>query len=177
MGDVYGNVNVNYSYCKSVAQLKSAADYILGRRKEQVEDGVVKTEPHLYKAFGCNRDNFANSLLITRKMHDKRYSRYKQKEILAQKLSISFHPEDNDGLTYEQAYKIAEDFAREFFCSKGYEVLLAVHTDTAHTHVLYLYALQCERWKVLQTGTGRAEGNVQIFRGTVQEAWTGSFVS
>ena len=49
MGDVYGNVNVNYSYCKSVAQLKSAADYILGRRKEQVEDGVVKTEPHLYK--------------------------------------------------------------------------------------------------------------------------------
>lgn len=109
MGDVYGNVNVNYSYCKSVAQLKSAADYILGRRKEQVEDGVVKTEPHLYKAFGCNRDNFANSLLITRKMHDKRYSRYKQKEILAQKLSISFHPEDNDRLTYEQAYKIAED--------------------------------------------------------------------
>ena len=55
MGDVYGNVNVNYSYCKSVAQLKSAADYILGRRKEQVEDGVVKTEPHLYKAFGCQR--------------------------------------------------------------------------------------------------------------------------
>ena len=71
MGDVYGNVNVNYSYCKSGAQLKSAADYILGRRKEQVEDGVVKTEPHLYKAFGSNRDNFANSLLITRKMHDK----------------------------------------------------------------------------------------------------------
>lgn len=66
---------------------------------------MVKTEPHLYKAFGCNRDNFANSLLITRKMHDKRYSRYKQKEILAQKLSISFHPEDNDRLTYEQAYK------------------------------------------------------------------------
>lgn len=138
MGDVYGNVNVNYSYCKSVAQLKSAADYILGRRKEQVEDGVVKTEPHLYKAFGCNRDNFANSLLITRKMHDKRYSRYKQKEILAQKISISFHPEDNDRLTYEQAYKIAEDFAREFFCSKGYEVLLAVHTDTAHIHVHFL---------------------------------------
>ncbi len=71
MGDVYGNVNVNYSYCKSVAQLKSAADYILGRRKEQVEDGVVKTEPHLYKAFGCNRDNFANSLLMTRKIHYK----------------------------------------------------------------------------------------------------------
>ena len=71
-------------------------------------------------------------------MHDKRYSRYKQKEILAQKLSISFHPEDNDRLTYEQAYKIAEDFAREFFCSKGYEVLLAVHTDTAHTHVHFL---------------------------------------
>lgn len=110
----------------------------MGRRKEQVEDGVVKTEPHLYKAFGSNRDNFANSLLMTRKMHDKKYSRYKQKEILAQKLSISFHPEDNDRLTYEQAYKIAEDFAREFFWSKGYEVLFAVHTDTAHTHVHFL---------------------------------------
>lgn len=66
MGAVYGNVKVNYSYCKSVAQLKSADDYILGRRKEQ----IVK------------------------------YSRYKQKEILAQKLSISFHPDDNDKLTY-----------------------------------------------------------------------------
>ena len=60
------------------------------------------------------------------------------RELLAQKLSISFHPEDNDRLTYEQAYKIAEDFAREFFCSKGYEVLFAVHTDTAHTHVHFL---------------------------------------
>lgn len=35
-------------------------------------------------------------------------------------------------------YKIAEDFAREFFWSKGYEVLFAVHTDTAHTHVHFL---------------------------------------
>ena len=58
------------------------------------------------------------------------------RELLAQKLSISFHPEDNDRLTYEQAYKIAEDFAREFFCSKGYEVLLAVHTDTLQTACL-----------------------------------------
>ena len=29
MAEIYGNVNVNYSYCKSVAQLKSAADYIV----------------------------------------------------------------------------------------------------------------------------------------------------
>jgi hypothetical protein len=138
MGAVYGNVKVNYSYCKSVAQLKSADDYILGRRKEQIADGVVKTQNHLYNAFGCNRDNFSNSLLMTRKMHDKKYSRYKQKEILAQKLSISFHPDDNEKLTYEEAYKIAEEFAREFFWSKGYEVLFAVHTDTEHIHVHFL---------------------------------------
>ena len=100
MGVVYGNVKVNYGYCKSVAQLKSADDYILGRRKEQIADGVVKTQNHLYNALGCNRDNFSNSILMTRKMHDKKYSRYKQKEILAQKLSISFHPDDNDKLTY-----------------------------------------------------------------------------
>ena len=138
MGAVYGNVKVNYSYCKSVAQLKSADDYILGRRKEQIADGVVKTQNHLYNALGCNRDNFSNSILMTRKMHDKKYSRYKQKEILAQKLSISFHPDDNDKLTYEEAYRIAEEFAREFFWSKGYEVLFAVHTDTEHIHVHFL---------------------------------------
>ena len=138
MGVVYGNVKVNYGYCKSVAQLKSADDYILGRRKEQIADGVVKTQNHLYNALGCNRDNFSNSILMTRKMHDKKYSRYKQKEILAQKLSISFHPDDNDKLTYEEAYKIAEEFAREFFWSKGYEVLFAVHTDTEHVHVHFL---------------------------------------
>lgn len=138
MGAVYGNVKVNYGYCKSVAQLKSADDYILGRRKEQIADGVVKTQNHLYNALGCNRDNFSNSILMTRKMHDKKYSRYKQKEILAQKLSISFHPYDNDKLTYEDAYRIAEEFAREFFWSKGYEVLFAVHTDTEHVHVHFL---------------------------------------
>ena len=48
MGAVYGNVKVNYSYCKSVAQLKSADDYILGRRKEQIADGVVKTQNNIY---------------------------------------------------------------------------------------------------------------------------------
>ena len=75
MAGVYGNVNVNYSYCKSVAQLKSAADYILGIKKEQIKEGIEKTRPELYGAFGCNRDNFTNSLLITRKMYDKKYSR------------------------------------------------------------------------------------------------------
>lgn len=72
MAAIYGNVNVNYSYCKSVAQLKSAADYILGTKKEQIKEGIQKTRADLYGAFGCNRDNFANSLLITRKMHDKK---------------------------------------------------------------------------------------------------------
>lgn len=138
MAEIYGNVNVNYSYCKSVAQLKSAADYILGTKKEQIKEGIQKTRPDLYGAFGCNRDNFANSLLITRKMHDKKYSRYKQKNILAHKLSISFHPEDNDKLTYEEADKIAREFAHKFFWSKGYEAMWAVHTDTEHIHVHFI---------------------------------------
>lgn len=135
MAGVYGNVNVNYSYCKSVAQLKSAADYILGTKKEQIKEGIQKTRAELYGALGCNRDNFANSLLITRKMHDKKYSRYKQKDILAHKMSISFHPDDNDKLTYEEADKIAREFAHIFFWSKGYEAMWAVHTDTEHIHV------------------------------------------
>ena len=100
MAEVYGNVNVKYNPCKSIAQLKSAADYILGKRKEQIEAGIEKTSNELYNAFGCNRDNFANSLIITRKMHQKKYSRYKPKEILAQKISISIHPEDSNKLSY-----------------------------------------------------------------------------
>lgn len=138
MAEVYGNVNVNYSYCKSVAQLKSAADYILGTKKEQIKEGIQKTRADLYGAFGCNRDNFANSLLITRKMHDKKYSRYKQKDILAHKMSISFHPNDNDKLTYEEADKIAREFAHKFFWSKRYEAMWAVHTDTEHIHVHFI---------------------------------------
>lgn len=138
MGEIYGNVNVKYTPCKSIAQLKSAADYILGQRKEQIADGIIKTEPDLYTALGCNRDNFANSLIITRKMHQKRYSRYQPKEILAQKVSISFHPDDSAAMTYKDAYKIAEQFAQEFFWSKGYEVLFAVHTDTDHIHAHFL---------------------------------------
>lgn len=145
MAEVYGNVNVNYSYCKSVAQLKSAADYILGTKKEQIKEGIQKTRADLYGAFGCNRDNFANSLLITwherampRKMHDKKYSRYKQKDILAQKMSFFFHPDDNDKLTYEEADKIAREFAHKFFWSKRYEAMWAVHTDTEHIHVHFI---------------------------------------
>lgn len=138
MAEVFGNVNVKYNPCKSIAQLKSATDYILGKRKEQIADGIEKTRPELYNAFGCNRDNFANSLIITRKMHQKKYSRYKPKEILAQKISISFHPDDKDKLTYEEAYRMTEQFAKEFFWSKGYEVLFAVHTDTDHIHVHFL---------------------------------------
>ena len=138
MAEIYGNVNVNYSYCKSVAQLKSAADYILGTKKEQIKERIQKTRPDLYGAFGCNRDNFANSLLITRKMHNKKYSRYKQKDILAQKMSISFHPDDNDKLTYEEADRIAREFAHKFFWSKRYEAMWAVHTDTEHIHVHFI---------------------------------------
>lgn len=138
MAEVYGNVNVKYNPCKSIAQLKSAADYILGKRKEQIEAGIEKTSNELYNAFGCNRDNFANSLIITRKIHQKKYSRYKPKEILAQKISISIHPEDSKKLSYREAYKMADQFAQEFFWNKGYEVLFAVHTDTDHIHAHFL---------------------------------------
>ena len=60
MAEVFGNVNVKYNPCKSIAQLKSTADYILGKRKEQIAEGIEKTRPELYNAFGCNRDNFVH---------------------------------------------------------------------------------------------------------------------
>lgn len=134
----FGNVNVDYQPCKSVGQLKSAANYMLGRNLEQLKDGVVKTADNLYMALGCNRDNFANNILVTRKLNGKSYSRLKPNTILAHKMSISFHPDDNNRLSYETAFKIANEFAENFFHSKGFEVLFAVHTDREHVHVHFL---------------------------------------
>lgn len=134
----FGNVNVKYQPCKSVGQLKSSVNYMLGIQPEQIRSGVIKTQDHLYSALGCNRDNFANSILVTRKLNGRSYSRMKENNIIAHKLSISFHHEDNEKLTYELAYKIAEEFANEFMYSKGYEVLFAVHTDTDHAHVHFV---------------------------------------
>lgn len=132
----FGNVNVDYAPCKSIRALKVAADYMLGRKKEQIESGVKKTSEGLYTALGCNRDNFANNILVTRKLNGKSYSKHKENTILAHKMSISFHPDDN--VSYKDAYKIAEDFAEHFIHSKGYEVLFAVHTDTDHVHAHFL---------------------------------------
>ena len=132
----FGNVNVSYKPCKSVGALKSAAAYMLGRQKQQIEQGIKKTAEGLYTALGCDRDNFANNILVTRKLNGKSYSKHKANNILAHKMSISFHPDDN--VKYKDAYKIAEDFAERFIHSKGFEVLFAVHTDTPHVHVHFL---------------------------------------
>lgn len=130
----FGNVNVKYKPCSSVAQLKYAANYMLGRNRDQIRDGIVKTSPDLYMALGCNRDNFANNVLITRKVRGLK-SR-KDKDILAHKISISFHPDDK--VSYAAAYQIAREFAEMYAHSKGYEVLFAVHTDTRHVHAHFL---------------------------------------
>lgn len=132
----FGNVNVDYKPCKSVGSLKLAAEYMLGRQKQQIEQGVKKTAEGLYTALGCNRENFANNILVTRKLKGKSYSKHKANTILAHKMSISFHPDDK--VAYKTAYKIAQDLAEHFIYSKGYEVLFAVHTDTAHVHVHFL---------------------------------------
>ena len=132
----FGNVNVSYKPCKTVRALKAAAAYMLGRKKEQIEQSVKKTAEGLYTALGCDRDNFANNILVTRKLNGKSYSKHKENTILAHKMSISFHPDDN--VSYKDAYKIAEDFAERFIHSKGFEVLFAVHTDTPHVHVHFL---------------------------------------
>lgn len=132
----FGNVNVDYAPCKSVGALKAAADYMLGRKKEQIESGVRKTSEGLYSALGCNRENFANGILVTRKLNGKSYSKHKDNTILAHKMSISFHPLDN--VDHKTAFEIARDFAEHFINGKGYEVLFAVHTDTDHVHVHFL---------------------------------------
>lgn len=130
----FGNVNVSYTPCRSVGQLKYAANYMLGRNRDQLKNGVVKTAPNLYMALGCNRENFANNVLVTRKLNGLKSQ--KNKAILAHKISISFHPDDN--VDYITAYQIAKDFAERFAYRKGFEVLFAVHTDTDHVHAHFL---------------------------------------
>lgn len=130
---MFGNVNVDYKPCKSAIQLQRATDYILGRQPEQIRDGVVKTAPNLYWGMSCDRDNFARDVLMTRELFGKRKSKNAN---LAYKMSISFHPDDNNKLAYDEAFRIAKEFADKFL--QGYEVLFAVHTDTEHIHVHFL---------------------------------------
>lgn len=130
---MFGNVNVDYQPCKTAVQLQKAADYMLGRLPEQIRDGVVKTAPNLYWGMGCDRDNYARDVLMTRNLFGKRPN---GKSNLAFKMSISFSPDDNDKLTYDEVFRIAKEFADKYF--QGYEVLFAVHTDKPHKHVHFL---------------------------------------
>ena len=130
---MFGNVNVDYQPCKTVVQLQKAADYMLGRLPEQIRDGVVKTAPNLYWGINCDRDNYARDVLMTRNLFGKRPN---GKNNLAFKMSISFSPDDNDKLTYDEVFRIAKEFADKYF--QGYEVLFAVHTDKPHKHVHFL---------------------------------------
>ncbi len=130
---MFGNVNVDYQPCKTAVQLQKAADYMLGRLPEQIRDGVVKTAPNLYWGINCDRDNYARDVLMTRNLFGKRPN---GKNNLAFKMSISFSPDDNDKLTYDEVFRIAKEFADKYF--QGYEVLFAVHTDKPHKHVHFL---------------------------------------
>ena len=130
---MFGNVNVDYQPCKTAVQLQKAADYMLGRLPEQIRDGVVKTAPNLYWGINCDRDNYARDVLMTRNLFGKHPN---GKNNLAFKMSISFSPDDNDKLTYDEVFRIAKEFADKYF--QGYEVLFAVHTDKPHKHVHFL---------------------------------------
>lgn len=130
---MFGNVNVDYQSCKTAVQLQKAADYMLGRLPEQIRDGVVKTTTNLYWGINCDRDNYVRDVLMTRNLFGKRPN---GKNNLAFKMSISFSPDDNDKLTYDEVFRIAKEFADKYF--QGYEVLFAVHTDKPHKHVHFL---------------------------------------
>ena len=82
---------------------------------------------------GCDRDNYARDVLMTRNLFGKRPN---GKNNLAFKMSISFSPDDNNKLTYDEVFRIAKEFADKYF--QGYEVLFAVHTDKPHKHIHFL---------------------------------------
>lgn len=153
---MFGNVNVDYKPCKTVSQLRRACNYILGRNYDQIRKGVIKTRPDLYYAFDSNRDKFADAALLTRRLWGK--SCTDKRSNLAYKMSISFSPEDNDRLTYKQAFEIAKDFADEHFHSKGFDVMFAVHTDTEHIHAHFIIG-NCNR----NTGKAFRRGQKELY--------------
>ena len=130
---MFGNVNVDYKPCKTQIQLDRASRYMLGELYEQIQAGVIKTRPDLCGEMNCDRNIYSCDVLTTRALFGKRDNK---RTNLAFKMSISFHPDDNDKLTYEEAFKIAKEFAEKFF--QGYQVMFAVHTDTPHKHVHFL---------------------------------------
>lgn len=91
-------------------------------------------------------------------------------------MSISFHPDDNDKLTYEEADKIARELAYKFFWNKGYETMWAVHTNMEHIHVHFIVSnCNLKDGKSFRRGDAGIEGNVIVFRGTVQGTGTDTF--
>ncbi len=130
---MYGNVNVDYKPCKSQIQLDRASRYMLGELPEQQQAGVIKTAPHLCWEMNCDRNIYSCDILTTRKLFGKRDNK---RTNLAFKMSLSFSPDDNDKLTYEEVFNIAKEFAEKFF--DGYQVMFAVHTDKPHKHVHFL---------------------------------------
>lgn len=136
---MFGNVNVDYKPCKTVTQLRRACNYILGRNPEQINSGVVKTRSDLYYAFDDDRDNFADAVLLTRRLWNKPCDK---RSNLAYKMSISFHPDEK--LSYEEAFQIAREYADNYFHSKGFDVMFAVHTDKDHVHAHFIIG-NCNR--------------------------------
>ena len=130
---MYGNVNVDYKPCKSQIQLDRASRYMLGELPEQQQAGVIKTAPHFCWEMNCDRNIYSCDILTTRKLFGKRDNK---RTNLAFKMSLSFSPDDNDKLTYEEVFNIAKEFAEKFF--DGYQVMFAVHTDKPHKHVHFL---------------------------------------
>lgn len=132
---------MDYKPCKTVKQLNRACNYILGRNPEQIAQGIVKIAAHLYFAFDGNRDRFADDILLTRRLFGKPCDR---EHNLAYKMSISFHPDDNKNLSYEEAFQIAKKFAERHFYNKGFDVMFAVHTDKEHIHIHFIIG-NCNR--------------------------------
>ncbi|SFW32847.1 relaxase/mobilization nuclease domain-containing protein [Ruminococcus flavefaciens] len=130
---MFGNVNADYKPCKSQIQLDRASRYMLGELPEQQQAGVIKTAPHLCWEMNCDRNIYSCDILTTRKLFGKRDNK---RTNLAFKMSLSFSPDDNDKLTYEEVFNIAKEFAEKFF--DGYQVMFAVHTDKPHKHVHFL---------------------------------------
>lgn len=130
---MYGNVNVDYKPCKSQIQLDRASRYMLGELPEQQQAGVIKTAPHLCWEMNCDCNIYSCDIFTTRKLFGKRDNK---RTNLAFKMSLSFSPEDNDKLTYEEVFNITKKFAEKFF--DGYQVMFAVHTDKPHKHVHFL---------------------------------------
>jgi len=100
--------------------MRKAIDYITN---------LAKTEPHLIDGHNCDSSNAYNQFVMTKRLYNKETGR--------QHIHFTQNFAPYDKVTPEDLKNIADELL-EMEAFKGFEIVYAVHTDTAHLHTHFV---------------------------------------